>query len=297
VRQEIRIPETSTYADGRKPINQLYSDFLKIPDASWNMTNVCESVADNISLPILSFSTKKQGPAIWIISGIHGEEPAGPIAISESIKEIQHISEKYPVVLIPLCNPHGYRRSWRYLDIKDYIEGNIGKGVGISEHLLLRCGVKGPNSPENDALTRHIISMAKTHPPKIVFDIHEDDDLDRAYVYSQGGAEDEAAKFVIMKYREWNVPVQENGKTRADETIISGIIGYGEDGSIDEFIASKKIRLDGKIVDGPGAKTMIVTELPSRAMKIKDRVDVYKKLLAAINSELLKASPPSEPTN
>jgi hypothetical protein len=284
------IPEIKTFPDGRKSISDIYADLLKIADADWEVHKICDSEADEAALPIISFSTRKHGPALWIISGIHGEEPAGPIAISESMSVIKNYAKKTPVVLIPLCNPQGYRRDWRYLDMPRNIEGKVGKGVGISKHLLLRCKETRPNSPENDALTRFVVSMARTHPPFIAFDMHEDDELDRAYIYSQGGRKDKVAQFVLRKYREWGVAVQESGKTSFDEKVEKGIVGYTEDDSIDELIFSTKIRRDRKFVDGPGAKTMIVTELPSRAMKLKERVDIYKKLLSAIDSEMLKAA-------
>jgi hypothetical protein len=40
-------------------------------------------LSKKIALPIIALRTPKKGKALWVISGIHGEEPAGPNAISD----------------------------------------------------------------------------------------------------------------------------------------------------------------------------------------------------------------------
>jgi len=49
------------------------------------------------------------------------------------------------VVLIPLCNPHGYARNWRYLNTSKYSEEIEGQSFGDSSHLFPE--PKDPKTP------------------------------------------------------------------------------------------------------------------------------------------------------
>ena len=71
-----------------------------------------------LPLPVIALRSPTHGPAIWILAGIHGEEPAGPIAVADAIDDIAKLGAMRPVVLMPLLNPHGYARNWRYLNAR-----------------------------------------------------------------------------------------------------------------------------------------------------------------------------------
>ncbi len=96
----------------------------------------------SVPLPIVALRSPVKGPAIWILAGIHGEEPAGPNAVAAAIDDIAKLGEHRPVVLLPLLNPHGYARNWRYLNVAEYSESVDGQSVGDSSHLL-------PDTPES----------------------------------------------------------------------------------------------------------------------------------------------------
>jgi len=102
----------STYnKDGRKSFYELLSQFFKLKEAGWIAEKVYDSKSLDefgINLPSFCFKTKKKGKALWILSGIHGEEPAGPNAIAENIAFLIELGKKIPIVLFPLCNPVGY---------------------------------------------------------------------------------------------------------------------------------------------------------------------------------------------
>lgn len=132
------------------------------------------------------------GPATWIISGIHGEEVAGPNAIAAAIDDIAKLGEHRPVVLIPLSNPHGYVRNWRYLNSPIWSHDIDAQSVGDSSHLLpdpensqqARAAVA--SSPEADAITRYILETMEGYPPLISIDLHEDDQIVMARVIDPG---------------------------------------------------------------------------------------------------------------
>ena len=143
MRIKIDLPEIKDYTkDKRIPLQKIYNLFSKF-NSNWIGDVIYYQKADygknkHLALPILAFRTKKQGNAVWIISGIHGEEPAGPNAIAKNIRFLNRLSKKIPLVIIPLCNPNGYWRNWRYPNRK-FMSKNGGPeiSVGDSSHFLI----------------------------------------------------------------------------------------------------------------------------------------------------------------
>jgi len=260
--------------DGRMPLEKIYKAYLSLPENNWNRKIInTETIklddGQKIGAPILSFFTKRKGRAFWIIAGIHGEEPAGPNALAKNIKTINDLANKgIPVVFLPLCNPKGYWRNWRYLNSR---RGKRGKdnSVGDSEHLLLSLGKKWPRrklprSRQSDALTKEVINLSKTHPPLITINFHEDELVKgEHYVYSHGkdGFTDPIVKEIVRLFQERGLRFMKNG-------IIHGI----HDGSIDELFSAEKIFLNNKIIKKPAAKSAIVVETPVKGAPIKERV-------------------------
>ncbi len=60
----------------------------------------------------------------------------GPNAVAAAIDDIALLGEHRAVVLLPLLNPHGYARNWRYLNVAVYSESVDGHSVGDSSHVL-----------------------------------------------------------------------------------------------------------------------------------------------------------------
>lgn len=270
-------------ADGRRPVAELYSAFRSLARRGWIEKTVATPSRGRggaaPDLPILSFRTQGAGHAVWIISGIHGEEPAGPEAIAEGIGFIRALGEDMPAVLLPLCNPLGYFSNWRYLDRPDWEEGAQVSSAGDAEHVLPATDGTGkprlpaPSSPEAAALVAHVLELARTHPPALTLDLHEDNLLDEGYIYSQGrhGAQDGIARGIIEVLSAAGVPVRREGKTRFGEEIANGIAGPQADGSLDELLAAEDIIVDGKPARGPAAETVIVVETPAAAMPLAAR--------------------------
>ncbi|TAL31106.1 MAG: hypothetical protein EPN97_11545 [Alphaproteobacteria bacterium] len=282
------------YADGRKPVDDLYGAFMSLVEDGWisEAATVSSRERDGrvMMLPIPSLRTKKTGRAIWIISGIHGEEPAGPNAIASSIGIIRDLGRDTPVVLLPLCNPLGYVSSWRYLDRPDWQEDAPCASVGDSEHVLpdlltpAKPRTPAASSPEAAALVAHVLRLAGTYPPAISIDFHEDNLLDEGYVYSQGrhGAHDEIAQRAVEALRSSGIPIRMTGKTRFGENISGGVVGPQNDGSIDELLSMENIIVGGKTVPGPQAESVLVIETPTSAMPLEVRQRGHLAVLSCL---------------
>ena len=163
-----------------------------------------------------------------------------------AIDDIARLGARRPVVLLPLLNPQGYARNWRYLNVAVYSESIDGQSVGDSSHLLPSVADPGrpraaaASSPEADAITAYILRLQKDYPVLISIDLHEDNLIDEGYVYSQGveGEKDALAIEAVGVLEENGVPIRMAGKTRFDEPIAGGIVGPVVDSSIDELMSA-----------------------------------------------------------
>jgi hypothetical protein len=265
------------------------ASFGELLEKGWILDVITHSQPEGTryAVPIIALRSAKSGPTVWIISGIHGEEPAGPNAIAAVIDDIARLGDLRPVVLIPLANPHGYARNWRYLNSPTWSEGIDAQSVGDSSHLLpdpeyaRQARATVASSPEAGAITRYITEMMYAYPPAISIDLHEDDKLSAGYVYSQGinGATEPLAIDAVQELRENAIPIQLDGHTRFDEEIEEGIIGPVTDSSIDELMSAKEIIVDGEVNPGPSAPTVLVFETPAGNLPLARRTGAHEALL------------------
>jgi hypothetical protein len=294
---ELNLPESlPTHDDGRLPIADLYRSYLSLLEQGWELDVVTRSqpAGTGQALPIIALRTPQAGEAVWILSGIHGEETAGPNAIAESIAAIAALGRHRPVMLLPLNNPHGYARNWRYLNTPTYSAEIDGQSVGDSSHLLLDSARPGsarapaPSSAEAGALTAYMLKLAERYPPGWSIDLHEDNLIDEGYVYSQGelGAEDPLAVLAVRLLRDHDIPIKLGGETRFGEPIQGGIIGPVTDSSIDELMSAQTVIVDGHERAGPRARTVLVFETPAAAVGLPRRVAAHAALLRMLADEL-----------
>jgi hypothetical protein len=285
-----------TFGDGRAPIGALWQASLALVDRGWTAEVVVESAPAGTAqaLPVIALRSPGSGPAVWILAGIHGEEPAGPNAIARVIEDIAALGARRPVVLLPLLNPQGYARNWRYLNVPVYSETVDGQSVGDSSHLLPSAGdpararAAAPSSAEAAAITAYVLRHQAEYPAAVSIDLHEDNLIDRGYVYSQGalGAKDPLAAAAVAVLGEHGVPLKRDGTTRFDEPVSDGIVGPVADSSIDELLSAANVVVDGVPRPGPAAHTVLVFETPAAALPLEQRVAAHAALLQRLAAEL-----------
>ena len=293
-------PAVVTIKDGRPDIRDLYTAFAGLADRGWIIDVIVHSQPDGVAtaLPVIALRSPARGSATWVISGIHGEEPAGPAAIAASIEAIAEFGAQHPMVVLPLTNPHGYARNWRYLNSPVWSSDIASQSVGDSSHLLPDPADPGiaraaaASSPEADAITAYIRTMQTEYPALVSIDLHEDNLLERGYVYSQGtaGAADPMATAAVRVLLNQGIPLQLEGSTRFDETIVDGIIGPVADSSIDELMSAAQLVLDGKVVPGPAARSVLVFETPAGVLPLERRIDAHAALLGRM-LQMISADP------
>lgn len=270
----------SAAADGRMPLPELFGTIDGSLASGWEKQVLYRYPAQP-ETQILAWHTQRKGPALWLIAGIHGEEPAGPNAIAREIDAINRLAaEGVPVVLIPMANPNAYRNNWRYPNTaeRDWRKG--GYSVGDSEHLLPALDGSGQAraasvvGPETEALTQFVLRTSRDYPPLLVLDLHEDElSVDGGYIYSQGVQADAnpVGAEIIRALQSAGIALRLDGQTRFGEPIVAGVISRDDkgnpirDGSIDELLASETIIRDGRMQPGPAGRTVIVVETPADA--------------------------------
>jgi hypothetical protein len=292
----IALPEVATHDDGRAPIGTLWQASLRLVERGWTAEVVVESgpAGTAMSLPVIALRSPKAGPAVWILAGIHGEEPAGPNAIARAIEDIARLGAGRPVVLLPLLNPQGYARNWRYLNAATYSETVAGQSVGDSSHLLpaaddaSRARAGAPSSPEAAAITAYVLRRQADYPVAVSIDLHEDNLIDAGYVYSQGelGERDPLAALAVEVLAKNGVPLKRGGTTRFDEPVSQGIVGPVTDSSIDELLGARTVVVDGRAQPGPAARTVLVFETPAAALPLERRIAAHAALLERLATEL-----------
>jgi len=208
-----------------------------------------------------------------------------------------NLGKKVPVVIIPLCNPSGYVRDWRYADGKTLGQG---ESVGDSEHYLLNKEGTGPIRekpvcPEAAALTAYVLGEVKRYPPLLVVDLHEDKVMEgiakHSYVYldRRDGLSGFIGEEVKKILEEAGLPTVKEGKTAFGERVVEGIVCDGSGGtmgSVDELFTAKKIWVEGKMVDGPGVVGGLVVETPVLGVPLERRVRAQEGVVRAIENFL-----------
>ena len=292
---ELELPDgIVTYPDGRKPIEELYRAYTSLLEKGWQLDIIIQSQPEGraYALPIIALRSPHKGQACWILSGIHGEEPAGPNAIAESIDAVAALGERQAVVLLPLNNPQGYVNDWRYLNMQKYSGEIEGQSVGDSSHLLVdpenpgRARAEAASSAEADAITRYILMQSAQYPPTVSIDLHEDNLISEGYVYSQGtlGSADPLALAAVRTLKDNGISLKMSGETRFGEVINGGIIGPVTDGSIDELMSAGSIIVDRQLQAGPAARTVLVLETPADQVNLQKRIGAHAGLLKSIKS-------------
>ena len=285
--------------DQRPPARELLAAFGRLVSQwGWQRDVIVQSqpIGASAPLPIVALRSPHTGPALWLLAGIHGEEPAGPAALAALVDELGALGRSMPIVMLPLCNPHGYARNWRYLNSPTWAEGSNACSVGDASHVLPGCGgaaqpvsPRSPraSSPEACAICRYVLSLSATFPPHVTLDLHEDSLIAAGYVYSQGqrGISEPLALDAVGALSECGVTVQRDGSTRFGEVIVDGVVGPEEDSSIDELLSASVVVLDGVESPGPAAPVVLVFETPTAA-PLEQRVAVHANVVRRLASTL-----------
>jgi hypothetical protein len=200
-----------------------------------------------------AWTGREQGPALWLISGIHGEERAGPQALAMGLPFILELLEKIPIVIIPIMNQYGFANYKRFINEKSIWDFDQTKSF--------------------------VEWISRDYPPLYSIDFHEDDEREKGYLYSDGpdGIKDQFAYDILWIMISSGIPIDFGGITPRGEQLRGAIASSGEDGSIEMFMKKK------------GAKSIITVETPILNTNLERRIACDMRILSELKY-LLKRS-------
>jgi murein peptide amidase A len=116
-------------------------------------------------VPLLGFSRRTPGvkPRIYLSAGIHGDEPAPPLALLDWL-ERGWFDDRAVWLLCPLLNPTGFARGTRH----------------NADDLDLNRDFKHPRTPE---IRAHVAWLARQPSPDLAICLHEDWEATGFYLY------------------------------------------------------------------------------------------------------------------
>ncbi len=296
VSPEFEIPFGETYpGDQRRPIGELFEQYFRLAGLNWKVERIYSPAAEHekTSLPIISLRTPQEGPALWIIAGIHGEEPAGPNAIAENLEVFAKMqSQKIPMVLLPLCNPEGYQKNWRYCSRPHWLPDDANFNVDDFEHILPDLHqphlprVNRPRCPQAAALSQALFRFSRQHPPVLAIDLHEDNDIasgsSYVFYYGEPGITNPIIKKIAAILEKNNFGLIRNGSTFYSAKITEGIVFNSLDSSISEFLSAKEVIMDGQKTAGPGGKNILAIETSIKGTALAKRVAAHGEILQSL---------------
>jgi protein MpaA len=132
--------------NGRRSIQRFLQPLLALTGLQFASLGDFEILGERYSLPRFSF----RGPnsvdplRIGLFAAIHGDEPAGALAVRQFILELAAqptVAEGFHLKLYPICNPTGYedgtRHSRRGCDLnREFWKGSLEGEVELLEHEL-----------------------------------------------------------------------------------------------------------------------------------------------------------------
>lgn len=276
-------------ADGRLTLESLYEIYDQLEQEGWTKElvyteTITKHTGETVSYPVYAYSYKGEHPeSIWILGGVHGEEPAGPNAFAHSINIIKDLKNKgVSSVFIPVLNPAGYDRDWRYFDVPRDRDAGFNSSVTDSEHVLYS-KIPGHehelmhHEPRNEfagKVISWITNKSREFKPLVVFDHHEDllerlGRVDDAFTYSYVYG-DEHSPVIKNMCAEVSAALSANGAvslaegttgfSHLNEKIENGIIMNSWDGSADQHF-----------YDNLGAKAVFVLET-TRTAEVEDQL-------------------------
>ena len=159
-------------SNGRRSVHKLLEPMLGLPHTRVDWLGPFEVAQTSYSLPRIIFAdpTTTDPIRIAFFAAIHGDEPAGALAVCEFVNKLAAtpcLAENFHLQLYPVCNPTGFEDNTRH--------SRTGKDLN-------RQFWKGSADPEVQLLERE---LREAHFSGLV-QLHADDTSDGIYGFVRG---------------------------------------------------------------------------------------------------------------
>lgn len=197
------------------------------------------------------FDDKK--PYVGILSGLHGNEPAGPEAMFDFfLKHLSTANNDVNLFLMPLLNPHGFNRFIR----KDANNTDMNRQWDKTSRKLIK----------------NLKKLFLDQNFDLVISLHEDPNVDGFYVYGGRYIKGEKLEAIASILEKFMKPIKD-GEIYGDP-VFKGMV---EDGNEDKPKHKKSLEFFFDKNSVPNVTVEI-----SAKDKIESRVKIYRTFLAKI---------------
>jgi hypothetical protein len=147
-----------------------------------------EQLADTPAGPLVAWDRPGSGPRVYLSAGIHGDEPAGPLALLE-LARLGAFSEGCDWTICPALNPTGLAAGTR----------DNAAGIDLNRDYRKR---------SSSEVRAHAAWLAGRPPPELFISLHEDWETSGFYFYeiNLGSDRPALARAIIMAAARWLGP-------------------------------------------------------------------------------------------
>jgi hypothetical protein len=158
--------------NGRRCIQRFLAPLLALQNVQTDFLGSFDFGAQKYSLPRLTFSGPNSSDPIRIalFGSIHGDEPAGALALGQLLLEVAQkpqLAENFQLQVYPLCNPTGFEDNTR----------QSRRGSDLNREFWKRSAEAEVHILENELRSRHFSGIIQ---------LHADDTSDGVYGFVRG---------------------------------------------------------------------------------------------------------------
>lgn len=137
-------------------------------------------------IPYMSIRSENEGPLIWLVGCIHGDEIGGTVIIHEIFKRIGKKLLKGSLHAFPLVNPLGFE--------------NATRNISISGEDLNRAFPGNPKGTFAQRVASQVFTIITKTDPDLVLDLHNDWNKSVPYALIDPFSESSAMESTILHY-------------------------------------------------------------------------------------------------
>ncbi|MGJ8724857.1 MAG: M14 family metallopeptidase [Roseibacillus sp.] len=218
--------------------------------------------SQEITPEIPAYTRPSNGPTVLLSSGIHGDEPAGPLAALAFLENSP--SSDFNWLVTPLLNPTGIA-----LGTRENAEG-----------LDLNRDYHHPRSPEIQA---HLAWLAQQPTPDLFISLHEDYDATGFYFYEIQLAGRPTIHPAIFEKVSAHLPIEPGPLIDGRESTGDGWFFKEELPDLTEFTTEEGGYPEALFLSQKGCSLSLTFETPTHAAPLETRVNAH---LAAIEATM-----------
>ena len=137
-------------------------------------------------IPYMSIRSENEGPLIWLVGCIHGDEIGGTVIIHEIFKRIGRYLKKGSIHAFPLVNPLGFE--------------NATRAISISGEDLNRAFPGNPKGTFAQRVAYHVFTHITNTHPDLVLDLHNDWNKSVPYALIDPISENSSLEKTVLEY-------------------------------------------------------------------------------------------------